>query len=225
MKKQDYEDIKKYMQECMKDTVHDRLHVSRVIHYAVEVAEKTPAANYDIVLAAAALHDIGRIDEQHNPALCHAETGSQKAFDFLMAKGYSEQFAGHVGDCILTHRYKKGRVPQSIEAEIVFDADKLDLIGAVGCARAILFGGQIDEPLYNVGEDGLPTKGAPEEEPSLCREYHRKLCDLSKKLYTPAAMEIAGVQQSAMNQYFESLIKEVDENYKKGMEILEKRLD
>lgn len=225
MKEKDYEIIKDYMQKCMKDTVHDRLHVSRVINYAVEIAEKTPAADYDIVLVAATLHDIGRINEKRNSALCHAEIGSQKAFDFLITKGYPEQFARHVGDCILTHRYKKGLTPQSIEAKIVFDADKLDLIGAVGCARAILFGGQIDEPLYCVGDDGLPTKGTLDEAPSLFREYHRKLCGLSDKLFTSVAADLANSQQIIMNQYFENLVKEITENYRRGLEILKNRWD
>lgn len=225
MKKQEYKIIENYMKECMNDTVHDKLHVFRVVSYAAQIAEKTTEAHYDIVIIAAMLHDIGRIDEQRNPNLCHAEVGSQKAYDFLLKQGYSEQVAKHVYECILTHRHKKGLIPQSIEAKIVFDADKLDLIGAVGCARAILFGGQIDEPLYCIGKDGLPTKGTPDEEPSLFREYHRKLCNLSEKLYTIAAKELAISQQDVMNQYFESLISEVNNNYQKSTEIMEKHWD
>ena len=221
MKLSDYNLIRDYMQECMKDTVHDQLHVSRVIHYAVRIANKIPEADYDVVIVAATLHDIGRVEEQNDPLLCHAEIGAKKAYEFLINNGYTEKFASHVSDCIHTHRYKKGLIPQNIEAKIVFDADKLDLIGAVGSARAILFGGQIDEPFYCIGENQLPTEGTPEESPSLFREYHRKLRYLSEKLYTSAAQEIAKKQQSIMNQFFEDMIQEVENNYQTGMSIME----
>ncbi len=47
--------------------------------------------------------------------------------------------------CILHHRYRDGRIPQTLEAKILFDADKLDSIGAVGIARAFLFAGEIPD--------------------------------------------------------------------------------
>lgn len=225
MKKCRYKDLESYMQKCMKDTVHDRLHVCRVVNYAAQIAEKTGDADFDVVIAAALLHDIGRMEEQRDKNICHAEVGSKKAKEYLLSNGYSENFALHVSQCILSHRHKKGILPESIEARIVYDADKLDLIGNVGVARAILFGGQIQEPLYLVDEQGLPASGYPGEAPSLFREYHRKLCTLSDKLYTDAAKQIAFTQQESMNLYFETLIREVNNNYLAGKQILESQLE
>ena len=224
MRKSQYKEIESYMLECMNDTVHDRLHVYRVVNYAAQLADQTDGVDFDVVIAAALLHDIGRAEEQRDKNVCHAVVGSAKAKQYLLSKGYPETFAEHVSQCILTHRHKKGRVPQSTEARIVYDADKLDLIGNVGVARAILFGGQIGEPFYLVDESGLPTEGLPDEGPSLFREYHRKLCRLSDKLYTAAAKDIARAQQEAMNRYFEALIREVGENYSSGQTVLNWRL-
>lgn len=215
-----YQEIEGYMMECMKDIVHDRLHVCRVVNYAVQIAEKTAGADFDIVVAAALLHDIGRVEEQQDKHVCHARAGSKKAGAFLAARGYSLRFSEQVSQCILSHRHKKGPAPESIEAKIVYDADKLDLIGCVGTARAILFGGQISEPLYLLDEHGVPTGGQPDEPPSLFREYHRKLCCLSDQLYTAAARELAAGQQKTMNLYFEALIQEVHRNYSSGQQLL-----
>lgn len=220
MTKHQYKEIEDYMLECMKDIVHDRLHVRRVVNYAVQIAEKTAGADFDIVVAAALLHDIGRPEQQQDKHVCHAQAGSKKAKAFLVSRGYGEIFSEHVSQCILSHRHKKGIAPESMEAKIVYDADKLDLIGSVGAARAILFGGQIGEPLYLLDGNGVPTNGAPDEQPSLFREYHRKLCCLSDKLYTDAAKRIASGQQKTMNFYFEALIQEVHRNYSSGRQIL-----
>lgn len=224
MNKYQYEEIQQYMLDCMNDTVHDKLHIYRVVNYAVQIVEKTVGADFDIVLTAALLHDIGRAEERQDNTVCHAEAGSKKAKKFLLSKGYDDCFSDHVAACILSHRHKKGIIPETIEAKIVFDADKLDLIGTVGIARAILFGGQINEPFYLLDNNGFPTDGLPNEAPSLFREYHRKLCSLSTKLYTDAAGQIASPQQNSMNCYFEALIQEVKSNYLSGRDVLKDHL-
>lgn len=225
MKKSQYKEIEDYMLRCMNDTIHDRLHVYRVVHYAAQIAEQTSEADFDVVLVAALLHDIGRAEEKNDSSLCHAEVGSEKAREYLLSKGYENYFSELVSQCILSHRHKQGIIPESLEAKIVYDADKLDLIGNVGVARAILFGGQISEPLYALDDKGFPTSGLPDETPSLFREYHRKLCCLSDKLYTDAAKKIALSQQKEMNCYFEALIEEIKNNYLIGQNLLEIYLD
>lgn len=220
MKKIQYFEIETFMKSCMQDSVHDTLHVYRVLNYALQIAYSTENVNIDVVIAAALLHDIGRVDEIKNNSLCHAKIGSKKAYLFLLEENFGEDFSRSVSNCILAHRHKSVATPLTIEEKIIFDADKLDLIGNVGVARAVLFGGQINEPLYLVDENGMPTKGLANEPASLFREYHRKLCCLSDKLYTTQAQKIAHDQQKTMNEYFEQLISEINQNYRIGRDIL-----
>ncbi len=84
------------------------------------------SVNYDILIAACLLHDIGRGEQYKNPSVCHAAVGGEMAYRFLTEKGFDKAFAEQVKQCICTHRYRKGNPPQSIEAKILFDADKLD---------------------------------------------------------------------------------------------------
>ncbi|MEG1604946.1 MAG: HD domain-containing protein, partial [Clostridia bacterium] len=212
MTQAEFAQIERFMQASMQDAVHDQLHVYRVLNYALQIAEATPGADMDVVIISALLHDIGRAAEMRDPSLCHARVGSQMAHEFLLARGDQADVARRVADCIRTHRYKNGAPPQSPEARILFDADKLDLIGTVGVARAILFGGQIDEPLYLLDEQNDPTEGLPSEGASLFREYNRKLSSLWTKLYTAKAREIAKAQQKTMDAYFQSLFQEVKTN-------------
>ncbi|MCT4618843.1 MAG: HD domain-containing protein [Marinisporobacter sp.] len=222
MKREEFQRIESFMLKNMDDTVHDCLHVYRVLNYAIQIADAIEKVDTEVVIISALLHDIGRADEMRNPSLCHAEIGSEKAKKFLIDNGYCEEKANHIANCIITHRYKKNREPQTIEAKITFDADKLDLTGTVGVARAILFGGQIKEPLYLVGEDRLPTKGLPSEGASLFREYNRKLNKLFLKLYTEKAKEIGREQQKTMDLYFVNLFKEVNRNYSNSKKLMDK---
>ena len=67
---------------------------------------------------------------------------------FLRENGFSPAFAGRVGDCIRTHRFRSSAPPESLEAKILFDADKIDSSGAMGVARTLLYQGQMGQPLY-----------------------------------------------------------------------------
>lgn len=217
-----YRKVEQYMRDCMNDSVHDTLHIYRVLNYALQIIHGSPEldADAEIVILAALLHDIGRDSERQNANVCHADSGGNMAYGFLISIGYSSKRATHVASCIRTHRYNIANPPGSVEAKILFDADKLDLTGAVGTARAILFGGQIEEPLYLIGADGKPTKGKPDESPSLFREYNRKLSALYSKFHTQAAKEIAARHQRSMDSFFKNLMIEVKTNHEEGNAIL-----
>ncbi len=220
MKKQQFNELETYMLTCMDDNVHDKLHIYRVLNYALQIASAYNTCNIDVVLVSALLHDIGRVEELNDPALCHAKIGAEKSYTFLKEHGYDDLFCNLVKNCIIKHRHSTDVIRETLEEKILFDADKLDLIGTVGVARAILFGGQIDEPLYLLDQNNLPTLGLSGEGPSLFREYQRKLKSLTDTLYTDAAKQIAQKQQNTMNQYFEQLICEVQDNHKNGNHLL-----
>ena len=54
-----------------------------------------------------------------------AEYGSKKAYDWLTEKGFDSDFASKVADCIKCHRFRGSNVPKTIEAKILYDADKI----------------------------------------------------------------------------------------------------
>ena len=88
MNKQTYNLLENFMLCCMKDAAHDKEHVYRVLYHALEIAKTESPVNYDILIAACLLHDIGRKEQFENPALCHARVGSEKAYQFLLAHDF-----------------------------------------------------------------------------------------------------------------------------------------
>ena len=117
--------LETYMLSCTADSAHDAEHVYRVLYNALEIAAGEAHVDYDVLITACLLHDIGRKEQFADPALCHAAVGSEKARIFLTGQGFTEEFTARVCHCIFTHRFRRAAPPQTVEAKILFDADKL----------------------------------------------------------------------------------------------------
>ena len=211
--------IETYMIECMKDGAHDTGHIYRVLDYALDISEQY-TVDLDVLAAAALLHDIGRGAQFRDPSLDHAAVGSVMAYTFLTGSGWKADKAEHVKKCISTHRDRKNSQPESMEAKILFDADKLDATGAVGIARTLAYIGIVGEPLYTVGSDGEILDGTGEDAPSFFQEYHFKLKHICDGFYTERAKEIAAGRNETAQRFYAAMLQEVTEQHRTGRRIL-----
>ena len=225
MDKATYEKIENFMLSYMDDSAHDAEHIYRVLSNALVIAREEKQVDYDILICACLLHDIGRPDQIQNPELCHAAVGSEKAYRFLVSNGFTTEFAQTVRNCIRTHRFRKNDQPESLEAKILFDADKLDVVGAIGIARTLVYKGTVTEPLYTRRCDGTIGNGAGEEPHSFFQEYHRKLNKLYDRFYTQAGHQLAQQRRKAAQDFYESLYWEVTALDSAGKTELEKILE
>ena len=217
-----------HMLACMGDSAHDAEHVRRVLFLALEIAEAEPAADRDVLIAACLLHDIGREEQFRDPSLCHAQVGAEKAYRFLVSEGFPEPFAAHVRDCVRTHRFRSSDPPATIEARILFDADKLDVTGAIGMARTFFYAAQVGQPLYTLLPDGTVSDGTAEEPKgchSVLREYKFKLEGLYGRFLTRRGAELARERQEAAAAFYEALLREVSRPYETGPDLLAGRLE
>lgn len=216
-----------YMESCMRDMAHDREHIWRVLAAAVDIARNIPEkVDMRILTAACLLHDIGRQEEDADPSLDHAAVGAEKAYHFLTGCGWSEVDAGRVRDCIAAHRYRSGcEPPATIEGKILFDADKLDVTGAVGVARTLIYEGAHNEPLYLTGADGMPSDGDLPGEESFIHEYRFKLSKLADRFFTDYARNIALRRKQAAEQFYLALKSEITESCEMKKRLLENWTD
>ncbi len=130
--------------------------------------------------------------------------------------------SAHVRDCVYTHRFRSGNPPQSIEAKILFDADKIDVSGAVGMARSLMYHGAVGEPLYTINADGTVNDGSDTDEPSFFREYHFKLKKIYEKFFTERGKQIALGRQRAAEEFYNALLSEVKGSEERARELLQK---
>ncbi len=217
MRRKDWLALEEYMLGRMQDSAHDRQHVYRVLYNALEIARGEENVNMDVLLAAALLHDIGRADEKDDPKADHAVTGGDRAYETLLGMGFGEAFAAHVRQCIRTHRFRRNDPPASVEARILFDADKLDVCGAVGIARTLMYSGAHDRPIYTTDANGNIRDGAGDAEDSFFREYRFKLAGMYDRFLTRRGAELAAGRKAAAENFYNALLGEVRDDAGRGL--------
>ena len=201
-----------YMRRLSSDDVaHDFRHIYRVLALAIEISRYEENVDMYILVLACLLHDIGRQKQRNDPAVCHAEAGAQMAYDFLTQEGLDRETALAVKNAIISHRYRSKHIPQSIEAKILFDADTLDVTGAIGIARTLQYEGYLSIPLYSLDINRKVIQEGECSQESFFQEYEFKLQNLYDRFYTLRAKEIACSRQKTAKQFYESLVYEINE--------------
>lgn len=185
---------------------HGPDHSDRVHRVALYIG-RAMDAKLAVLSAAAVLHDIGRLHEtKERGKVCHASVGAQMARQILQELAFADSFIGEVSHCIATHRYRGKNIPATLEAKILFDADKLDSIGAVGIGRAFLFAGEMGARLHNQTiEDTEPYS----LEDTAYREFKVKMCKVKDRMLTPLGRQLAIDRHAFMELFFKRLDLEI----------------
>ena len=196
------------------DPVHGFDHVLRVYALAERLA-LSEGADLEIVHAAVLLHDAncGEQAPTHSHRPDHHNAAAELARQVLKDQGWDQERIAAVEHCIRAHRFRQdSEAPQTLEAKVLFDADKLDAIGAIGVARAIAYAACAGQPAYARPSTLFLQTGQKEEnEPhSAYHEYLFKLARLKERLYTSTARCLAEQRHRWMAAFFERLAKEVN---------------
>ncbi|MGD9301464.1 MAG: HD domain-containing protein [Desulfobacterales bacterium] len=162
----------------------------------------------DVLLVAAYLHDIGRSrQDDSNGAVCHAEKGARMAAPIVDKLALSKAQKKNILHCIRSHRFRGDCQPRTPEAKVLFDADKLDAIGAVGVARAFLFAGEVGARLHN-GEIGIENARPYSIDDTGYREFKVKLCKIRDRMQTTEGLKLADDRHAFMEKFFKRFIEE-----------------
>jgi len=184
-------------------------HTQRVLKLAEQIARQE-GADVEVVKIAALLHDIGRVKEdQSNGTIDHALVGAEMAEKILKELSLEEELIKKIVHCIKTHRFRGSHIPETIEAKVLFDADKIDSIGAVGIGRAFLFAGEVGAKLHDQHIDVEKTKPYTEDDTAY-REYLVKLSTIKDRVLTGGGRLLAEDRHQFMVEFFDRLNKEVD---------------
>ena len=185
-------------------------HTVRVWRNARRLAQ-AEAADSVVAECAALLHDIGRADEDaSHGGTCHAEAGARRVPSILRAIGVEDAgFVRRVAECVRTHRYRrsKGQRPATLEAKVVYDADKLDSMGAIGIARSFHFAGRIGARVHNRAQEALAAESYSVDDTGY-REFLVKLRHLKGEMLTREGRRMAEQRHRFMAAFFERLQEE-----------------
>lgn len=189
---------------------HDFDHILRVTALAERIA-RAEGADLAIVRTAALLHDVaesrGRAD--------HHRVSAARAREIL--RDQPAGFVDAVAHAIEAHRFRVGPTPATLEAQVVFDADKLDITGAIGVARAFAYAGEHGNALWNTpwraiaarDGDALGQPAALGAAYTPSHEFVYKLDRISERLYTATARAIAREREAFMRAFFDRLDHEM----------------
>lgn len=165
-------------------------------------------ADRTVLKIAALLHDIGRRRQDETKGrLCHAIEGAALAEPIIRELPVSGQQKENMLHCIRTHRFRASCPPETIEARVLFDADKLDAIGAVGVARAYLFAGEIGASLHTDHADVESTSPYSRDDTGY-REFKVKLRKIKDRMLTGTGRRLALERHAFMEAFFYQFIEE-----------------
>ncbi len=220
-----YEKIKKIVEKEVQGLPpsHDFSHIMRVYNLCITIAKHENNVDLEVLKIAALLHDIARKEEDLNSSgkVDHAILGAERAEKILRRLGFDKSKISNIKHCIVSHRYRGTNKPETIEAKILFDADKLDSIGAIGVARSFCWQGENKAQIYSkvplkkyIKENlaGAKSNGKIKDKSkhSANIEFETKLRHIPEKLYTEKAKEIAKERMRFMEEFFERLKKETE---------------
>ncbi len=190
---------------------HDFDHTLRVLRNAMTIADMEKISKHDwhIVELGALLHDVARPEEMASEGgICHAVEGAPIAGAMLAEAGFSEAICNAVAEAVKKHRFRGRLHPESLAEKIVYDADKLDSIGAAGIGRAFHFAGRTGARLHNTAEEALAGKEYGRED-SAYREYLVKLRHVPERMLTASGRMLAVRRAEFMHSFFAELNFEV----------------
>ncbi len=194
------------------DAVHDFSHIERVTRMAERLA-LAEGADLEIVKAAALLHDADGTEPGSEARKEHHLRSAAFAERILNEEGWPQERIAAVQHCIRAHRFRgDAEPPETIEAKCLFDADKLDVLGAIGAARALVYAALAGTPFYAAPSQQFIKTGI-KEEGELHSAYHEHLYKLKKieaKLYTRRARELARGRSQYLEGFFAQLIAEIN---------------
>lgn len=195
--------------EMAQDPAHDIAHLDRVWANAHRIATSEDNVNLRVLLAAAYFHDLVNLPKDASNRSEASTLSAVKAAPFLQDLGYTPDEIKAAQHAIAAHSYSAGIAPESFEAEILRDADRLDALGAVGIARTFMVAGTMGRPLLDPNDPFAAARPLDDQLWSI-DHWHLKLLQLPREMVTEKGRKIAAKRARLMLAYLRQLAKEMD---------------
>ena len=195
------------LQQQIHDAAHDINHIKRVVATAKKLCA-VENADINIVLPAAWLHDCVSFPKNHPDNKRASTLAGEKAVEFLTSIGYPSEYLSAIAHAIKTHSYSANFKPETLEAQIVQDADRLDGLGAIGVSRCMLVSGKLGSKIYHA-EDPFCQNRTPDSKVAAVDHFYEKLFKTAKTMTTKAGLEEAQKRVEFMQGFLDQLASEI----------------
>lgn len=191
------------------DPSHDFLHISRVVANAMKLAAEE-GADLNVVLPAAYFHDFITVPKNDPRRAQASQLSAAAATEYLAGIGYPSQYLDAVAHAIAAHSFSAGIVPETLEAKVVQDADRLDSLGAIGIARCFATNALMQTAFYDAGEFFPETRVADDKKQAV-DHFFVKLFKLPDMMQTESARAEGRRRTAFMREYLEKMRDEASQ--------------
>ena len=190
------------------DGSHDIGHFRRVWRSTQNI-QAVEGGDLEVLAAAAWLHDLVN-PPKDSPDRKHASAlSAEAAAQVLQGFGFPGEKVALVQHAIVAHSFSANVAPETLEAKIVQDSDRLDAIGAIGVARCFYVAGKMDSSLFD--PDDPEAKSRPLDDRSFALDHFTtKLFPIAETLRTGEGRRLAQARVATMSSFVSSLLSEVE---------------
>ena len=195
------------------DASHDFFHFQRVWKTASQImAQESKEVNQLVVLAACYFHDIVVLPKNHPQRSRASALAAKKTSECLQELEFPEELIEPVCHAVLTHSYSAGIQPETIEAKVVQDADRMEALGAIGLARVFYTAGVLKQKLFDP-EDPMAERRALDDRIYSLDHFQQKLLKLVDTMQTEGGRSMAQRNTDYLKDFIEKLLKELEGDY------------
>lgn len=195
-----------FLADTPQDAAHDMTHVQRVVLWSKRIAE-AEGGETAVIIPAAWLHDCVFVPKDSPDRKRASVMAARAAGAFLRESGYPAQWIPPIEHSIAAHSFSAGIAPETLEAKVVQDADRLEAIGAIGIARCLATGGTLNRPLCDP-DDPFCQDRAPDDSRFTIDHFYTKLLRLADTMHTETARDEARRRTAFLKRYLNELARE-----------------
>lgn len=191
------------------DGAHDLAHILRVWSNCQAIARGEPACDVDVLIASAFLHDIVSLPKNHPERHQASRVAAKRALEHLTTIGFPQEKFGDVRHAIEAHSFSAGIKPETAEARILQDADRLDALGAIGIARTFYVGGKMGSELVHSADPSAKLRELDDKRYAF-DHFATKLFVIADTMTTSTGAQLARARTEAMRQFCDQLVAEIN---------------
>jgi len=190
------------------DVSHDLSHVMRVVRTAKILCDKEKGDPY-IVVPAAYLHDCLYISKKDPRRSLASTLSAEYALKLMQGWGYPDQYFEEISHAIKAHSFSANIKPETLEARIVQDADRIDGLGAIGVCRAMAFTGFANRSMYNTNDPFCENGRTPDDSTNTLDHFFIKLMNVAELACTDSGKAECIKRTEYMRGFLNQLSAEV----------------
>lgn len=194
--------------EGASDGAHDLGHLDRVWKSCRLIALDEPGADADVLAAAAYFHDAVNLPKDSPDRAQASRLSADLAVRELAAMEFDAGRMAAVHHAIAAHSFSAGIAPETVEARILQDADRLEALGAIGLARMFLIAGQMGGALFHAA-DPLAMERALDDRRYALDHLEVKLFPVAATMQTETGRRMAEERAEWMESFRTRLLHEI----------------